>query len=173
MLHAFAAWPFASWLATTSLSRLFQDVLWIIPVSQCIHIVCISILFASAIAINLRLLGLWFLDRHVSELARGLLPWMWGSLAVLVITGFVQTVAEPVREFQSPFFWAKMTLLAIVVIFSAVFAGSVRANAERWDAAVTRPAAARAFALASSVLWIGIIVFGRLIAYTWILPQAQ
>jgi hypothetical protein len=173
MLHAFAVWPFASWLATTPLSKLFQDVLWIIPVSQCIHIVCISILFSSALAINLRLLGLWFLDRSVSSLSRSLLPWMWGSLIVLVITGFVQTVAEPVREFQSPFFWAKMTLLAIVVILSALYSGSVRAHAQRWDAALTRPAGATAFALVSSVLWIGIIVFGRLIAYTWILPKAS
>jgi hypothetical protein len=173
MLHAFAAWSFAAWLATTSLSKLFQDVLWIIPVSQCVHIVGISILFGSALAINLRLLGLWFLDRRVSELARSLLPWMWGSLIVLVLTGFVQTTAEPVREFQSPFFLAKMTLLAIVVLLTAAFAGSVGANAERWDAAVTRPAGARTFAIVSSVLWIGIIVFGRLIAYTWILPQDQ
>ncbi len=173
MLHAFAAWPFASWLATTALSKLFQDVLWIIPVSQCIHIVGISILFGSALAINLRLLGLWFLDRYISELARSLLPWMWGSLFVLVLTGFVQTTAEPVREFQSPFFWTKMTLLAIVVLLTAAFSGSVSANAERWDAAVTRPAGARTFAILSSVLWVGIIVFGRLIAYTWILPQPQ
>ena len=67
MLHAFGPSPFAAWLASTSLSRLFQDVLWIIPVSQFIHIVCISILFASAIAINLRLLGWRFLDRHVAS----------------------------------------------------------------------------------------------------------
>ena len=172
MLHAFAAWSFGAWLATTSLSKLFQDVLWIIPVSQCIHIVCISILFGSAIAINLRLLGWRFLDRPVSELSRHLLPWLWIALTGVALTGFVQTVAEPVREFQSPFFWAKMTLIAIVVTLTAGFAGSLRANAARWDAAAARPAGARTFAILSSMLWIAIIVFGRLIAYTWILPQA-
>ena len=91
------------------------------------------------------------------------------ELFVVVISGLVQLVAEPVREFQSPFFWAKMTLLAVVVILSALFSSSVRANAQRWDTALTVPAGARAFALVSSVLWIGIIVFGRLISYTWIL----
>ncbi len=172
MLHAFPAWSFGTWLASTSLSKLFQDVLWIIPASQCIHIVCISILFGSAIAINLRVLGWWFLDRRVSELSRHLLPWMWIALSGVALTGFVQTAAEPVREFQSPFFWAKMTLIVIVVTLSAWFASSLRANAARWDADVTRPAGARTFAILSSMLWVGIIVFGRLIAYTWILPQA-
>jgi hypothetical protein len=173
MLHAFAAWPFATWLAATPVSKLFQDVLWIIPLSQCIHIVGISVLFASAIAINLRLLNVTFLDRSVAQMARSLLPWMWGSLAGLVATGFVQTVAEPVREFQSPFFWAKMTLLAIVVVLSALFAGSVRANAAKWDSATTRHPGAGAFAVVSSLLWVTIIVVARLIAYTWILPPAQ
>jgi hypothetical protein len=172
MLHAFAAWPFATWLAATAISKLFQDVLWIIPLSQCIHIVFISLLFASAIAINLRLLGLGFLDRSVADLAGNLLPWMWRSLAGLVVTGLVQLVAEPVREFQSPFFWAKMGMLALVIILSALFAGSVRANASRWDTPARAPANARAFAVISSVLWVAIIVMGRLIAYTWILPPA-
>jgi hypothetical protein len=173
MLHAFAAWPFASWLATTPVSKLFQDVLWIIPLSQCIHIVCISVLFASALAINLRLLNITLLDRGVADLSRSLLPWIWGSLVVLVVTGCVQAVAEPVREFQSPFFWAKMTLLALVIMLTAGFARSVRANAERWGSTDTRPSGARAFAVASSVLWVSIIVAGRLIAYTWLLPKAR
>lgn len=171
MLHAFAAWPFATWLATTSLSKLFQDVLWIIPLSQSIHIVCISVSVAAAIAINLRLLGMLFLDRSVCDLSRNLLPWMWGSLAGLVITGFVQLVAEPVREFQSPFFLAKMTLLAIVALLSAAYSASVRSHAARWDSP-TPHANAKMFAVASSVLWFAIIVMGRLIAYTWILPPA-
>ena len=171
MLHAFAVWPFATWLAATPISKLFQDVLWIIPLSQCVHIVCISVLFAAALAINLRLLGLLLLDRSVSDLARNLLPWMWRSLAGLVLTGFVQTVAEPVREFQSPFFWAKMTMLAIVLVLSLAFSASVRARAAQWDAGASR-SGAKAFALLSSVLWVAIIVVGRLIAYTWILPPA-
>jgi hypothetical protein len=42
----------------------------------------------------------------------------------------------------------------------------VRANAATWDGAVTRPAIARLFAVVSLLLWVGIILCGRLIAYT-------
>jgi hypothetical protein len=91
---------------------------------------------------------------------------MWGALVVLLFTGTVQTIAEPVRQFVTPAFWAKMCMIIIVATMTALFARKVRANAARWDAAGTRPAAARVFAIGSSLLWIAIIVCGRFIAYT-------
>jgi hypothetical protein len=158
--------PFADWLADTPLSQLFQNQSWIVPTSQSIHIVCVCLVFTSALMINLRLLGARASGRTISHLTQTLVPWMWGALAVLLLTGAVQTIAEPVRQFVTPAFWAKMCMILIVVGMTAVFAHKVRANAARWDAAGPRPAGARAFAIGSSLLWIAIIVCGRFIAYT-------
>jgi hypothetical protein len=91
---------------------------------------------------------------------------MWGALGVLLLTGAVQSIAEPVRQFVTPAFWAKMSMILLVAALTAVFARKVRANAASWDAAGARPAGARVFAIASSLLWIAIIVCGRFIAYT-------
>jgi hypothetical protein len=159
--------PFADWLATTRISELFQNQLWVVPTSQSIHIVCVCLVFSSAIMINLRLLGIGVKGRTISQLSSSLVPWMWGGLCVLLLTGTVQTIAEPVRQFVTPAFWAKMAMILVVVVMTAVFARKVRANAARWDAAGTRPASARAFAIGSSILWILIIVCGRFIGYTW------
>jgi hypothetical protein len=158
--------PFADWLAGTPLSQLFQNQQWVVPTSQSIHIVCVCLVFTSALMINLRLLGLGSSGRTISQLTRSLVPWMWGGLGVLLLTGAVQTIAEPVRQFVTPAFWAKMCMILIVVGMTTAFARKVRANAARWDAAGTRPIGARAFAIASSILWIAIIVCGRFIAYT-------
>ena len=49
---------FAGWIAATPLSRTFQDVLWIVPASQSLHIIALAVVFSSALMINLRLLGL-------------------------------------------------------------------------------------------------------------------
>ena len=98
--------PFADWLATTRLSLLFQNELWIVPTSQSIHIVCISIVLCSALMINLRLLGVGARGRTVSQLSAVLTPFIWGGLVVLLCTGIVQTIAEPVRQFVAPVFWA-------------------------------------------------------------------
>lgn len=158
--------PFADWLASTALSQAFQNHLWVVPTSQAIHIVCICVVFTSALMINLRLLGVGTSGRSISQLCENLVPWMWRALVVLLLTGLVQTIAEPVRQFVTPVFWAKMVMIIIVATMTAAFARKVRANAARWDTAGSRPSGARAFAIGSSILWIAIIVCGRFIAYT-------
>jgi hypothetical protein len=158
--------PFADWLAATALSQQFQSHLWVVPTSQAIHILCICVVFTSALMINLRLLGVGASGRSISQLAGSLLPWMWAGLVILLLTGTVQIIAEPVRQFVTPAFWAKMTMVLVVATMTAVFARKVRANAARWDASSTRPRGARVFAIGSSILWIAIIVCGRFIAYT-------
>jgi hypothetical protein len=158
--------PFADWLAATPLSQELQNHLWVVPTSQAVHILCICVVFTSALMINLRLLGVGASGRSISQLVTNLVPWMWGGLVVLLLTGTVQTIAEPVRQFVTPAFWAKMVMIVLAATMTAIFARKVRANAAGWDVAGTRPAGARAFAIGSSILWMAIIVCGRFIAYT-------
>lgn len=157
---------FAGWIAATPLSRTFQDVLWIVPASQSLHIIALAVVFSSALMINLRLLGLGS-GRSVSQLAFALVPWMWRGLAVLLLTGAIQTIAEPLRQFVAPLFWAKMAMIAVAAVATALFARAVRSHALRWDAAATRPFAARLFAVVSTLLWVAIVICGRFIGYTW------
>lgn len=158
---------FAEQLAETSVSQLFQNQPWIVPTSQSIHILSVCMVFTSAVMINLRLLGIWGASRTVLQLTRELVPWMWGGLVMLLLTGTVQTIAEPVREFVTPVFWAKMAMIAIVSLMTAVFARKVHARAASWDVTSAPSAGARSFAVSTSILWIAIIVCGRFVGYTW------
>jgi hypothetical protein len=159
--------PFADWLSDTGLSKALQDQAWVVPTSQSIHIIAVSVVFGSACMINLRLLGLGRSGRSVSQLSDTLLPWMWRGLAVLLLTGLIQTIAEPVRQFVTPLFWAKMMMIIVVAMMTAVYAKAVRRHAPQWDAAASRPVRAKAFAIFSTMLWLAIIVCGRFIGYTW------
>jgi hypothetical protein len=159
--------PTADWLSTTGVSQALQNAEWVIPTSQSIHIVCVSVLFASAIMINLRLLGVGNKGRTISQLSGTVIPWMWRALLVLLLTGTVQTVAEPVRQFIAPVFWAKMIMIVIVSLLTVFFSRAVRANAARWDSPTARPSSAKVFAVVSSLLWIAIIFCGRFIGYTY------
>lgn len=159
--------PFADWIATTKLSLFFQNVLWIIPLSQSIHIICLATLFGAVIMINLRLLGIGNSGRSISQLVNTMIPWVWRALIVLFITGSVQTIAEPVRQFVTPAFWGKMGMIVVVGIMTALFARAVRSNAAKWDNPTTRPGSAKVFAVTSTVLWAAIITCGRFIGYTW------
>jgi hypothetical protein len=158
--------PFADWLAETPLSKTLQDQPWVVPTSQSIHILAVSIVFGSACMINLRLLGVGRSGRSVSQLSNTLVPWMWRGLAVLLFTGLIQTIAEPVRQFVTPAFWAKMTMIIIVATMTIFYAKAVRRNSSAWDAG-SRPSRAKIFAILSTLLWIAIIACGRFIGYTW------
>lgn len=160
--------PFADWIANTELNHTFQEnAAWLVPTSQSIHIISVCVLFTSAILISMRILGVTSIGRTVSQLTDTLVPWMWGALGVLLLTGTIQTIAEPVRQFVTPVFWAKMIMIVVVMTITAVFTGKVRANAAAWDAAASRPPGARQFAIVSALLWVAIIVCGRFIGYTW------
>ena len=158
---------FGEWLANTGLSQGLQNTLWFVPVSQSVHILSVAMLFTSAMFINLRLLGFGASGRSVTEVVGTHVPWMWRALAVLAITGILQTITEPVRQFITPIFWYKMLLIVVVAILTARFARQVRANAAQWDAPATRPASARNFALLSTAIWVTVVIFGRFIGYVW------
>ena len=159
--------PFAEWLSTTPLSTTLQHHPWTVATSQSIHILAISVVFASACMINTRIFGLGGKGRTVSQLSNTLVPWMWRALIVLLCTGIIQTFAEPVRQFVTPAFWAKMVMVVIVAIMTALYARSVRRGAATWDNASTRHVGAKLFAVFSTLLWLAIIVCGRFIGYTW------
>jgi hypothetical protein len=157
----------ADWLAGTGVSTFLQDQLWIVPTSQSIHIVSVAVVFGSASVISLRLLGVGRTGRSVPQLVDTLVPWMYRALAVLLFTGTVQTVAEPVRQFVTPEFWWKMFMIVCATLLTLWFAGTVRRNAAAWAAPDARPGAGKTFALVSLALWLGCIICGRLIGYTW------
>ena len=156
----------ANWIASTALSGWLQNEAWVVPTSQSIHIVSVSVVFCCAVMISLRLLGVSASGRSVSQLVDTLVPWMYRALAVLLLTGLVQTVAEPVRQFVAPVFWWKMLMIICVLALTVCFARAVRRHAAKWDTA-PRPASAKWFALISLGLWVGIIFCGRFIGYTW------
>jgi hypothetical protein len=82
---------------------------------------------------------------------------------VIVVTGLLLVWAEPGRLYRSPSFWVKMALFAMVGVHALVFRRSVYDHPEKLDAGIT--AQARLAAAISLVLWAGIVLAGRLIAF--------
>lgn len=157
----------ADGISKTRLSQLLVDHQWVVPTSQSLHIAGVSVVFSCAMVISLRLLGVGRSHRTVSQLTATLVPWMYWALALLLFTGLVQTIAEPVRQFVTPAFWLKMLLIVLVVLLTAHFARAVSRRAPRWDSPATMPGIAKLWGLLSLGLWIAIIFCGRFIGYTW------
>ena len=157
----------SNWLTESYLMNVFSDTTrletWlIIPVSQSVHILAVAIVAISVGMLNLRLVGIAGTRQSFAQLSAQMVPWIWGALIVLLVTGVVQTIAEPTRELMNVTFRIKMILLLVTVGITAFYRVQVTKNPKFWD---QRRDLAWLFATASLVLWIGIIAAGRLIAY--------
>ena len=147
------------WLTATPLSQAIQTTSWAIPGIQVVHIVCLAILFALALSLSLRIAGRGLAMESLASLAGRFLPAMGICLAVLFVSGALLIIAEPFRTITNPIFYLKMGLLILAVAMTLWLAAVARRPA-------ARPSAVHVAAAALSMLvWAGIIIAGRYIAY--------
>jgi hypothetical protein len=155
----------SEWLATTSLSLTIQNVTWIIPAVQTIHILCVAAVFSSVLMVDLRLLGITQRSLSLPQVTRRFLAWLWLFLVILLVTGSLLIIGEPERSLLNPAFFWKMAMLFTVIVLTLVIARPLRADATFWEASAGRAIAGRLIAVVSIALWSGIIFAGRWIAY--------
>lgn len=157
---------FALWLSTTSPSVFIQEHnSWAIPTIQSIHIVGIALVMGSVLMIDLRILGLAWADQTLRETTRRFGPWLTGSLWLLLATGILMVIGEPVRELVTFSFWLKMSLVALGTLVAMIFQRAVRRHEQQWESTLVHKRSIKALAVLTFLVWACIIVLGRLIAY--------
>lgn len=159
---------FVDWLSQTPLSLAIQTREWIIPTIQSVHIVAIAVVMGSVFMIELRLWGWAGRDQTVSETTARFGPWLIGALGVLLVTGAVMVIGEPERELLALSFWLKMSLVAIGTIVAIAFQRAVERRDRAWEPAVVDRRRIKAAAFVVLLIWLGVIVLGRLIAYDYV-----
>ena len=133
------------------------------PIIGGLHLLSIALFGGMLLITDLQLLGWALKARKVSDVWHMALPWKRLGFILVVVTGLLLTWAEPIRLYRSPSFWVKMTLFALVGVHALVFRRTVYAHPERLDAGLSSQA--KLAAVASLVLWAGLILSGRLIAF--------
>ena len=157
---------FAIWLSTTAPSLFIQrHEVWMIPVIQSLHIIGIGLAVGAALMMILRVMGWAATDQTVLAVQARFGPWLTGALCLLLASGGLLIVAEPVRELVTFSFWLKMGFVALLVVLAASFQASVRKQQQRWDDTLVRRPGVRLAALLVFVVLACIILLGRLIAY--------
>ena len=157
---------FAVWLSTTLPSVFIQNhEAWMIPVIQSLHIIGIGIVVGSALMLVLRVLGWVGTDQTLAESRRRYGPWLTGALYLLLASGGLLIIAEPVRELVTVSFWMKMALVATVAVLAALFQSSVRRQEDRWEQSFAGRRGVRLTAVLVLFILGCIILLGRLIAY--------
>ena len=152
------------WLETSAPAEAMRQWAWLYPIVEIVHIVGFVILAGAAFMFDLRLLGVsrtlpvTGLERHLLRAARA-------SVVLVVPSGILMFTAHATEMAGNPAFRLKMVLLGAALLNAALFHRAPFRSVAGWNLHVRPPLAARAGAVASVVLWVGVITCGRLLAY--------
>ena len=155
VLEAFQSVQFSSLLVVLRSSP------WFFPVVATIHLMGLTVIGGAVLLVDLRLLGFGLRQQPVAQLARDAERWLFGSLAVMLVTGILLFMCFAQKYYYLTFFWVKMAALIAVVIFTV----SVRRRVVMADEARINPVRSRVVALISLSLWTTVALGGRYIGF--------
>ncbi|MGA3044297.1 MAG: DUF6644 family protein [Bryobacteraceae bacterium] len=158
---------FCQWLGNTHGSIALHESIWVYPIVESVHVLTLCLFLGLTVMLDLRLLGVVMVRTAASEVVGRLLPWTIVGFAVMAMTGALLFFAIPVKTYLNIFFRIKVAFLVLAGVNVAVFQVTISRSMEQWDSDPIPPFRARLAAVVSLVLWAGIVVAGRMIAYNW------
>jgi hypothetical protein len=163
-MHPPAGPAWLVWLETTRLAGAMREWLWLYPAVEVVHILGFTLLVGAAALFDLRLLGV---ARHlpVTQIARFVLPWARSALVLIAPSGLLMFTAHATEMATNPAFRLKLLLLIAAGLNAFLFHRGTFRGVANWNVGASAPGAARRAAMASLLLWTGVVTCGRLIAY--------
>ena len=153
-------WLF-EWFELTGPGVVVRESIWLFPVLEAVHLLGLCLLGGTVLLVDLRMLGLTMRNQSVGELAEQMRPWLFGAIAVLLITGTLLFLSEAVKCYYNQSFWVKMITLPLALIFTyairerVALAGVLEANSRT-----------RLVAVVSMSLWFTVAAAGRWIGFS-------
>jgi hypothetical protein len=145
----------AAWLRSSA---------WGYPAVETLHISGLAVLFGTAVAFDLRLLGVASL-LPVDGVARFLLPLARIGFAVAAVSGLVLFMMQARTFAVMPLFFVKMAAVAVAVSNTMIFHRGIFTTVSGWSHASRTPHRARVAAVVSLLCWTLALVCGRFLAY--------
>jgi hypothetical protein len=149
----------------SAFSSSVRDAFWVFPSIETVHVVAIVFVLGSITRLDLRLMGLVWQDRPVSEVSQEMLPWTWTSFVVAAIFGLMLWASKPFDYFGIAFFDMKMLLILLAGINMLLFQFGVFRTVGAWDRDPIPPPAVRIAGAASMSFWVCVLICGRLIGF--------
>ena len=151
-----------AWAETLQLHTTMQNVEWMVPAFQTVHILAIAIVFSSSLVVALRAVHVSGIDWSPARWGQRLNGWIWTGLVVLLLSGSVLIVGEPGRSLLNWVFQVKMVLVLTAVVVALVLTHRLKhLNPPERTTIVER-----LLAVVLVLLWMCVISAGRWIAYS-------
>jgi hypothetical protein len=129
---------------------------WTYPAVNAAHVLAVALLVGAVIPMDLRLIGLWRADVRVETVLRLLRPIAALGAAAAIVTGVLLFSVQARDYVTMRLFAIKLALVAIGL-----------AHALAWGGAIDRasPARQRGAGALSLVIWVSVLVCGRMLGY--------
>ena len=108
---------FFQWCYQSPVLGILRDSSYAIPIIQSFHLLGLTILLGTTVMLNLRLLGIGMRQIPLSGVAQQLAPWAFGALLLMITSGILVFIPDPVRYVNSGPFQLKMALLALAILY--------------------------------------------------------
>jgi hypothetical protein len=131
------------------------------------HLLALALMLGPATMLDLRLIGVLWTSDSVSKVESRFLPITIFGFCIVVTTGLLLFISEPLNCYQSPYFRTKMCLILLAGLNAAVFHTTIDRKRGEWDNVLPTPAAARIAGVLGLLLWTAVIFAGRYMAYTF------
>jgi hypothetical protein len=153
---------FFTWCESSSLGEAIRNSRWLFPAIESFHLLGLALMGGAVLVVNLSLLGFGLGRRPVAQLWHDTRPWLAGSLAVMLISGFLLFTSEAVKLYYHEAFWVKM----ISLLLSIVFTFTVQRKTALSDPERVTPFRSTAVAMVSLLLWSAVGAGGRWIGFS-------
>lgn len=144
-------------IGTSDVANFIRGSYWIYPLVNAAHILGIALLVGTVVALDARIFGL-ARSVTVATAARFLIPFTITGLVLAIAAGLALFAVKPHDYAGNPVFQLKLVL----VVLALANATMLRRRALHRDEA---DLVLRVGAVASLILWIGVLVCGRMIAF--------
>jgi hypothetical protein len=152
----------AELIQQSELSQILRNSFWLYPLINTGHIFGFALLIGSIIPFDLKLLGLWP-SVQLNVFVKVLRPVAITGAALAILFGLLLFITRPVDYLQSDLFISK-----IVLLFFALLNILLLSFSSAWQQALTNntwSSRVKSHAFLSLILWIAILILGRLIGY--------
>jgi hypothetical protein len=105
-------------LEDSTIGEAIRNSYWLFPTVEVFHLIGLAVIGGAILVVDLRLFGFGLRGQPVSVLARGVQPWVIGSLVLMVLSGVPLFLSEAIKCYYSVAFWTKMVALVLAVVFT-------------------------------------------------------
>ncbi len=152
--------PLFKWFDATSIGAGIRASTYIFPVLEVFHIFGLTVLLGTLTITDLRMLGIGMKRQSIATVAGQLAPWTVWAAVVTIVTGILLFLSEAMKCYGNAAFPWKMWLMLGGILLYLFFQRRITAPGAR-----VSPAQLKIVAVLSLILWYGVAIAGRAIAF--------